>query len=420
MATDKWIEYDGQELVNLSRTAQLAEVLGIDVLWTDPASVAWIQAALGGTGYEVITNAPWYDEGHPASAEFAGIVPLSIVGLDDSTLEATTIEYITDGGASGKGRNKTLPIVANVVLVASTERGADYGKRWLDRALRSGGARTFCAGADLRYFQFDQGEGLPVPPMAHRRDVTLSRGTSVTRKRANSCSASWIVTYTWTANDPFEYGEEIPQFVNLGGPNPAYPLGATPPTSFGSVPLTEQGCPAYDYTPIYDPLHPALVASPTAPDFYPAGWNLAGGMTFDRFWVRLSPVEPSAANLVPLVTLTTDVDARMVRVSIWPSDSEPDDFCDPLWVAIVTYLPAGLDFVIDGEQRASYVWPGSGPVRRADSLVYSTGARPMQWTTFNDPIGLLVTLDIMDDTGSVDYDGGGTVRAALSLIPKSD
>lgn len=563
MAYDGWLEFNGSELINLSRTVQLAEALGIDTVWVDPESVAWIQAALSGVDYDLITNAPWYDAGYPASAEFAGIIPLSMAGFDNSTLEATTIEYITDGGSSGKPRNKTLSIVASVAVVASTDRGADFGKRWLDRMLRAGGAQTFCSGSDLRYFRFAQAEGEPVPPQAHRRDVTLTRGTSVTRKRGTYCSATWLATYTWTANDPFEYGDEVEQFSGLGGValnlvtnsgfeasitgwasfgsaslfrstdeshsgvasgqvtasgvggaflNPFAPIGATrdfalslwvlgavdaeieigiaenpggtqfaltPVTmtgdwqrvtlagtasgaatdvspqinvtgtdviffddvmfvegltpyeigdgtvagpsviSSGSVALVEQECPVYDYSPIYDPLYPALVAPPSVPDFYPQGWDLVSGQTFDRFWVRVDSTEPSVLNVVPVLTLTTEEDARMVRVSIWPSDSVPDDQCDPLWVAIITYLPAGMDFVIDGEQEASYV-EGGVTLRRTDSLVYGTGARPIEWAAFNDPTDLLITIDILSGSGSVDYDGGGTVRAALSFVPKSD
>lgn len=417
MAYDGWLEFNGKELVNLSRTAQLTEALGIDTLWTDAESVAWVQAALSGVDYDVITAAPWYDAGYPASAEFAGIVPLSIVGLDDSTLESVTIEYNTHGGASGKPRSKTLPIVGSVAVVASTTRGADYGLRWLNRVLSEGGARTFCSGADLRYFRFKQGAGEPVPPMAHRRDVTLTRGTSVTRKREGSCSATWLVTFTWTANDPFEYGEEQPQFSELGGVG-VPPDGPTVMDS-GTLPLVEETCPVYDYTPIFDPLFPALVPSPTVPDFYPAGWELFPGMGFDRFWVRIASSEPSALHVVPVVTLTAVEAARMVRVSIWSSDATPSERCDPLWVAIVSYLPAGVDFVIDGEQKASYAWDGFSPlVRRTDSLVYGEGARPLDWRSFNDPASLLVTLDIVSESDY--YDGGGTVRAALSLVPKSD
>lgn len=413
MAYDGLLLVDGVELINLSRTAQLAEVMGIDTLWTTPEDVAWIQTARGGVDYDLVESAPWYDPGHPASTEFAGIVPLSLSGLDDSTTEASTIEYITNGGTSGKPRNRTLPIVANVSVIASTTRGADFGKRWLDRTLRGSTDPLRCSGSDLHYFQYEQDDSLPVPPLAHRRNVTVSRGTSVTRKRHSHCSATWLVTFTWTANDPFEYGEPIEQFVNLGGVEPIGPV-----LDYGVAEhVVEQACPIYDYSPIYDPLRPALVASPTAPDFYPEGWTFLPGVTHKRDWVYLNPVEPSGLSVVPVVTLTTDFEARNVRVSVWPGDSGTNEYCNPLWTATVSYIPPGLDMVLDGEQEVAYVWDGASPVvRRADSLVYGENARPMRWRAFNDPNGLLVTLDIMDG----DYDGDGTVRAALSFVPKSD
>ncbi len=407
MAYDGWIELNEVELINLSRTAQLAEALGIDTLWTEPASVQWIEEALGGVDYALISAAPWYDSGVPASAEFAGVVPLSMAGLDDSTLEASTIEYTTDGGSSGKARNKTLSIVASVAILASTDRGADYGKRWLDRTLRAAGAQTFCAGTEMRYFEFSQGQGLPAPSIVHRRNVSLTRGTSVTRKYSTSCSSTWMVTYTWTANDPFEYGVAQEMFENLG----AVVIGSAVVAS-GTEDLVITPCGEYDFSPLYDPLYPALVPSPTAPDFYPAGWQWLPGTDIDRSWVTLDPVEPSAFRRVPVITLSSDTEARFIRVSIWGASAPVDGQCEPLWTAIVSYLPPDIDLIIDGEQQASYVWDGVSPVRRADSLVYGVDARPIQWDSFNDPAGLLVAIDVVE--------GAPLVTASLSLVAKSN
>lgn len=420
MAYDGWLSYGGVELANLSRTAQLAEAMGIDTVWTDPATVQWIEDALtGGVGddYDLVEAAPWYDAGVPASAEFAGVVVLSLPGLDDSTKESGTVEYITDGGASTGLRSKTLPLVANFGLVASTERGADFGKRWLDRVLAGNPDRMFCSGSDLRYFQYRQEAGLGVPPIKHRRNVSITRGTSITRKRYTHCSALWLVTFTLTANDPFEYGEPVEQFTGLGPGSIALqsPVGGTAIIESGTLPMNEQECPVYDYTPIYDPLHPALVAPPTAPEFYPDGWDFPEGVAFNRYWVRLSPTEPSALNFVPVLTLTPEsTDVRMVRVRVWPGDAIPDSTCEPLWSAYVTYAPSGMGFVIDGEQKAAYAWDGVSPlVRRTDSLVYGDNATPLQWPSFNHPDGLLVTLDIKTtEAGAADLE--------LALVPKSD
>lgn len=409
MAYDGWLIYGDVELFNISRTAQLAETLGIDTVLVDPAQVAWIESALSGENYDVVTSAPWYDPGYPASAEFAGVLPLSITGLDDSTLQASTTEYITAGGSAGRARNATLPIVAKVAVVASTARGADFGKRWLDRVLAGGGARQFCSGSRMDYFRWPDAAA----PKAHRRDVSLTRGTSVVSKRSNTCSHTWIVTYTWTANDPFEYSDEESRVVDLGTEDVSGAL------TTGSLAMVEEPCPVFDYSPLYDPLYPTLVAPPTVPEFLPEGWTLIPGVTFTRFWARVDTVEPSSLNVVPVVTLNTDVEARMVRVSIWPSDSDPDDLCNPLWQAIISYLPAGLDFVIDGEQEVAYAWDGySAQVRRTDGLVFGPDGVPVGWSAFSDPTSLLVTLDIISDSG--ESEGAGTVRASLGLVAKSD
>lgn len=405
MAYDGWMEHNDVEIINVARTAALAPEMGLDSVRVRPAKVAWLSSTLGASDYDDITEAPWYDAGVPASAEFAGILPLAVQGLDDSTLESATTEYTSDGGNSGHPRNTTLSIVFNVVLVGTTERGVEYGKRWMDRTLRGGGgARRFCTGSDLTYLRY----GAQGAPKAHRRDVSLSRGSSVTRKHATQCAVTWTVTFTMTAADPYEYGEEQPMMADLGGT-------VTGPAvdSSGSVDMTHLTCPEYDYSPIFDPLYPAMVESPQAPDFYPDGWTLTSGLPFTRRWVRLDPVEPSGLLNVPLLTLTAGaVEARMVRLSIWPGDVPADSQCDPLFSVVVTYLPPTQQFVIDGEQKAAYLWDGvSDAVRRTDSLIYGPNAKPVEWAAFNDHGGLLVALDQF---------GAGGVRASLALVPKSD
>ena len=435
MASYEWLEYNGTMLVNTLRTALLARAMGVDTVRINAASLAWLDGAmprytgfgLGGFGegefgfgelvegldYGAITDAPWYDAGYPASSEFAGFIPLDVRGLDDSSLESATVEYITDGGHVGKARNATLPIVANFAIIAKTERGAEYGKRWLDRVLMASGPRPFCAGADLRYFRWAGADA----PIVHRRNVRLTRGTSVTLKRKSTCSATWLVTFTMTAADPYEYGEPDPKIDHMGGATPTTGPGVT---SSGSLVLTQVPCAEYDYSPIYDPLYPALVAPPAPPDFLPAGWTIESGDTFDRRWARISPVEPSSLNTVPVIQLHTTTEARMVRVSVWPGGSAADDQCDPLFSVVVSYLPAYVRFYIDGERKAAYVWDGYSPiVRRTDSLVYSNDADPVQWAAFNDPAGLLVTLDTFAKVGG-GYEGDGNITASLALTPKSD
>lgn len=412
MAYDGWIEFNGVELVNLSRTAQLAQSLNITTVWVQPSKVSWIQQALGGLDYGNPTKTPWYDAGYPASAEFAGIVPLDFRGLDDSTYAAETTENVGAGGQTSGARNASLSIVANVVLVASTERGVEFGKRWMDKVLAGTSANKFCSGTDLRYFRY----GAAGAPVAHRRDVSLTRGSSLTNKRRRACSSSWTMTFTLTADDSYEYGEEVPKITSLGATG-----GATGPgvLSSGNLVLVQQTCPQFDYTPIYDPLFPALVPSPTAPDFYPDGWDIYTGMTFQRFWARVSPVEPSNLLTIPIITLSSTVVARSIRVSIWKSGTATNEQCGPLFSAVLNYLPTGGTVTIDSEEHATYFYDGTSQrVRRMDSLVFGPDGYPVEWTAFNDNTNLLVTLDVFADSDG--YEGNGNIRAALAMVPKSD
>lgn len=693
MAYDGWVKFGQTELFNVSRTVQLAEIMGIDQVWVSAPSVEWIDEQLGESSYDDVATAPWYDPQYPASAEFAGVLPLSLQGLDDSTLSGEVTEYITDGGNPGRSRNSTLAIVASVAIVAQTSRGAEFGKRWLDKILRGErGERgeAFCAGADLRYFRYVPEPGTDAE-QAIRQNVKLTRGTSVTRKRTNSCSAVWMVTFTWTAGDPYEYSDPLPSITEMGGEmlpapdsevlrtnlateprvtefldfefistdgagynridgtatsffpigeetqktegaygplvgdrrlghltaiygdtvlsdewdvaftaqspdaatrtKPAFPVVAgkkyavtwmdkmflsdpalVPTTSLvvrwyradgtsistyqspavnklnqptpwatsdapgpdpnagweislveitapaeavyaamqtrsrstvapsahvdmlhsvtalaifdvtglstydasyfdgevpesyydpirdgdivhlwtgetnrstsrevvqhagefsetpatgphvvaqGSETLVEIACPVFDYSPIQDPLYPALIEAPTAPDFYPSGWNIAEGMEFIRQWARVSPVEPSVLDVVPIIKLVSNRnEARRVRISFWSYDTAPSKQCDPLFSIVINYLPQGLPLYIDGQRQAVYVWDGGDIVRRADGVSFGPEGQPVNWSAFNSDKGFLVTLDHF----SLGDEGEGYESATLSLdfVQKSD
>ena len=233
MAYEGWLMMGDTEIVNAGRTVELARVMGIDAIRQRRSATHWIEATFEdpgfGTGefgvgpfgigdgdernYRDVREAPWYEPQFDASKEFAGIFPLSVRGLEGSTLEASTTEFVTSGGFSGVSRNASLSIVVDAMVVATSERGAEYGLRWLNRVLRARPRGTWSSGEDLSYFRYpDIGA-----PIAHRREVRLTRGTSVTMKRTKDCSTLWRVTFTLTAGDPFEYGESVPVLSDLGG-----------------------------------------------------------------------------------------------------------------------------------------------------------------------------------------------------------
>lgn len=405
MAHDGWFDFNGSELVNISRTAQLAESLGVDGVWVNPSDVAWIDDEVGGSDYAVVANAPWYDAAHAPSSEFAGVVPLSFTGLDGNSLEAPVTEYVLGGGRVGSPVRKVLPIVASVALVGTTERGVEYGVRWLSQLLLGASPRA-CSGGVLTYFQ----HGGAGAPRIHRRNVGLTRGVNITQKRSGDCSVIWLATFTLTAGESPEYSE--PEFLlgELGAP-----LAVGPSVlSNGSLPVPFSRCPSYDYSPVYDPQNPALVSAPSSPNFYPTGWVPQDGSVLDRFWAKVAIHGPSDLPVVPIITLrAVDQAARMVRVSIFDAGAPLDAQCEALWTATVAYLPPGQDLIIDGEERAAYVLLGNGGRRRADSLVYGPDASPIIWADISGADSLLVTMDI--GASSVN----STVRASLSTVKKA-
>lgn len=427
MAYDGWIKYGEDELVNVLRTALLAEEHGVDSVWTTPESVEWMLLSMGydpeahPIALSILSNieyAPWFTTRDPASAEFFGLVPLSIPALDDSMVAASTTEYVTNGGATGKARHSTRSIVASAAIVASTDRGADFGKKWLDRTLGKATGGTRCEGVDLRFFAH---EGTPdaAVPVEHFRAVRLGRGATVTRKRTSECAATWLVTFTLTADDPFTYGEPIGRLGTLGAMNPGA-IGTGTLATFGlTADLTETPCPVWDYTPLYNPAFPALVPSPTAPDFRPDGWGATPGKTFRRSWARINPTPRYEANLVPKWTLTALAPFDTVRLSVWPGEAPLDSMCEPLYTVTVAHIPLGVTFTIDAEQEVAYVWDGvSAVVRRADSLIFGAEGKPVQWSSFSDNEGLLITLDEFTPSATAGTDGL-RVRAKLEFIPKS-
>lgn len=408
MAYDGYMLYDDVEIINLRRTALLSMELGVDSVRVTPESVSWIEPDTSDSVLGQVSNAPWYSAYDDASMEFAGIIPLSVVGLDDSSLTSTTTEYITDGGKTGTGRNATLPVVFSLALVALTARGVGYGRAWLEGVLRDG-ARG-CAGEVLRYVTHEEADWDDPEVWKHRNDVRVTRGISTTRKRANPCSHIHIITFTMTAGDPFEYGDREEWVTNLrpfGAVNG--PAGLPNPVVISNQVENNELCPVYDYSPIYNPAYPALVPSPTAPNEFPLGWSVfrPGLETLDdpsrhfhRRGIRTRAPSASVSGRVPVLRFTSDSDKTGVRFSIWPGGAEDDIKCGPLWSVSLPYLPGGDPLWIDGETQSVYVVEPGGVVRRADTLVFDTDtAGPIRWKTLREPrenaLSYFFTLDYL-------------------------
>lgn len=241
MAWEGFFEYAGTEIINVSRVEAYARHLG----WFKPTfSNDVLMPMLGDRVYRspLQDDPPWADPDDQASYDFLGVYPLSVDGFDSSSRTSTVTESTTDGGTAGRLRFGTKAFVFNTLLVATSEAGAEYGKRWLERALMGGGpcgpdATEQCFGAPLCYLssepEADLAEipwgstaavaaggtaGLSGPTTAtggsagsdaefdpdHLGDTLMSGGDAGTTSGLLSVTKSMFTVTTLQGNDPVE------------------------------------------------------------------------------------------------------------------------------------------------------------------------------------------------------------------------
>lgn len=471
MSWNGYFRYGDTEIINTTRTEAYAEALGMH--WVknvspDGRSSDALGALLGETySHPALDTAPWYDPDSPESGEFAGLIPLDVDGLDDSTRSSDVFEYTTDGGNPGTLRHSTKPVVYSVALIGASECAVEYGFRWLKRALTrrncTPGTTVSCRGEALYFarcmpvggpagseiLSFDGGTpaltgsmgldggspGLtgsllidggspedfaPSPEWLtdyerHLNNVVINRGPIVNSKRTvPGCNgAVWLVSFTAVAGDPFIYGSQLQVLEGLGQGTDPYVGPFT--GAWGSTTYTAAGCVTPTYQPLYDPLYPALVNPPSAPDIPPAGFVTPSGVWQRRYAEIPAEVIPLWDEVRPILVVRSEgADARMVRVRFYPEYVAPDDDCDAVGEFLITYIPQDVYMFIDTVLQTVYVYDAvTGITRRADSLVLgSAAATPIKWFGLSCGDAYRMTVDWdTDTTPDLDVD--------LYLVPRS-
>lgn len=410
-----------REIINASRTEAYANRYGLN--WFKPVyKNTALPVMLNDDPYvdPITDDAPWYEPRIPHSAEFYGAYPLDIDGLDSSTSSASVTESIGDGATLGLVRRSSKTLVFNLALVAASQAGAHYGFSWLQHALVTGCDATNPGdGYDLHYFLtapnldppttdcdsrlngWTQNPLVLYPQIKrHLRGCVLTVPPTVTQKSVTADGgAVWQVTFTVQAGNPFEYAEDTEILVGwmqsstpwVGGSPPA---GASLTTT--STTLANAGCSAAVYTPLFDPLSPAVIAPPT-----PAGITW-GGFNPPSTWYRRQLVLPKNmisdwSQMLPYIRLTTDTtESRNIRFRFYPDPLEtgapPADPCAFSGEYIVSYIPANATMVLDGEAKMVYV-DNFGVRRRADSLIFSSDGSRFEWPQLSCGVQYVITLD---------------------------
>lgn len=158
---DQYLELGGVEIANAARVAAYvdknAPQIPIPARARARLGDSSVAVAVGDAEYEspAVDGAPWYDVTEPSTAQFYGVWPLAVQGIDDSTLQATSTESVGIGGSVGAQRFASRAIRVRALLVAENGLALASGQSWLEAALKTtecvdhGGG---CNGASLCFF----------------------------------------------------------------------------------------------------------------------------------------------------------------------------------------------------------------------------------------------------------------------------
>lgn len=101
----------------------------------------------------LLDRAPWIDPTNTSTYDFYGFYPVSIEGLDDSTVSATVTESLGAGGYINSPRAGTREVRVRGVLVAGTDLGLRAGMVWLNEALTANPCEDGnCAGRQMSFY----------------------------------------------------------------------------------------------------------------------------------------------------------------------------------------------------------------------------------------------------------------------------
>jgi hypothetical protein len=456
-----YLTLDGTEIINVSRTEAYAS--HDRAPWFKPVHRnPYLRTLLGHEGYTTpdMDDAPWYDEDAAESANFWGVYPLSLDGIDSSSRVATITEFLTPGGSPGRTRHAVKTIVCQCVLIGADEMAVEYGMRWLRRATMGAVASARLAdsttlGATLGYLSVAPdlditvavpdtdddtvfldggdafeggGDEVPITPSAalrefsrYLRSAKVVDGPTVLRKRSMSgpCGGeAWVVTFTVAAGDPYEYGEEQvvlqgymdPDVTDPWSPDLAYP--GTADTAWAS--WEEIDCGVASWQPIYDPLCGNMIVPPAPPSIPLGCYNPPDDWNRRRITIPAENI-PLWGDLVPQLTVYSATGLRGLRIR-WYEDPDgtfdPDDNpCDFIGDWVVSYIEPGGTLIVDSvAQQVRYI-TSLGRVRRADTLVFQHDSTPIIWPRLTGGFGYVMTLDLplFEDAPVVD----------LSLVPKA-
>ena len=414
MAWNGYYEFDGTEVINATRTETYARNLGFTALRPAYRNDA-LPLMLGETyGSPLGDDAPWLDPDQWESQEFLGAYPLDVVGLEDSTVTASVVESVLDGGVVRRPRRASRSVVFSAMLLGMSEAAVEYGLRWLRLALQGApcGTSDNCRGSTMCYLASEPA----LPPGANEPrecldpllrsllKVTVTTGPTITSKQeleAGGCV--WTVSWTVVAGWPYEFMVEKPivQGFTTGFDgfyvNPNYPAD---PSWFDNTGATTDEYPCFTrgYDPLFDPACPLVNAPPSLPSVPVACFSFP--QQFTRMFFTIPQAEiPLWGQAVPKIEFIMGLqETRNLRLRFYADvmetgdpNADPCSYCGDI---VFSYLPAGATLIFDGVERAVTALTPGNPPRRADAVVFKSDGTPFEWPELSCGFGYLVTVDV--------------------------
>lgn len=384
------------EIVNTSRTITYA-INGVrngstEVVTDDswPHLPVWLGRSENYRLPELDDDCPWYDPTESSSAEFAGVWPMSIEGLDATPLDREIIEGATVGGGFGVDRTPPRTVVVEAVLIARTPMGLQYGLGWLGSALRGDNCDDGARPRSLQFIAsappFDaQADPAEVSAMATAESRLLSQVVQTGSLTVEETFSPWTfetrgaccarVSFELTAGVPWIWRNPTPL---VSGLRPS--TGTAQTVRFENVgPGGALAACDDDLALLTDPLAAPLSSLPR-PISPAASVGLQPLQSRRLVWALDAGRLPRWADTVPTVTVTTGpVSERSIRLQwiegVYTGDT--DVACSSVGEAMIAYLPANSTCTLDAVTGEATVVTSDG--RTLDATPVTTGRWGGPW-----------------------------------------
>lgn len=408
----EYLDLGCTEIVNTARAAAYAEAACL-LTACDPCP-GLAQAIADAPYADPSTDpAPWYDPSLPESANFLGLMGLSVSGYSASTLTRTPVQLVGDGAALGVGRRTHRELAYTVLLLALDECALAYALEWLAAALSGAPCGDACGGAELGAFACcPTGDG--ARELRHLYGVALLDGPQVTQTTYFPDGIIAQVTFTLAVSVPWIFREPLDTGTDWVTLAAGTELTFDPDETYSEC---LEATPCLDDPTCPPPPLPVRAPVPVDP-CYPTGED-----TFYRSVIALKPVDqPEWLEAVPVLELETGGSAlRRLIVRFWanPLGSDCQTVADPCAACTdiqIPYLPAGSTLTVDGRTQTAQVECPQGALGTATSTptLYGPRGGSFDWPTFACPTGLCI--EILSTTASTAADA----RARVLLVPRSD